>query len=117
MLPISVMAIAGLFLGVGATIASHSGSNEALEKFGLFIKNLGDPVFGAMPMLFAAAIVVAFTDEAGVGVFAAIIGMLVFSAIQMVFIDDVHHFVGLQDQGAPTTGTIVNTVESGNVAK
>ena len=88
MLPISVMAIAGLFLGVGASISSHAGTNEALEKFGSFIKNMGDPVFGAMPILFGAAIVVAFTDEAGVGVFALIIGMLIFFSLQTPFIED-----------------------------
>ncbi|UUD35186.1 glucose PTS transporter subunit IIA [Mycoplasmopsis caviae] len=89
MLPISVMSIAGLFLGVGATISSQLGSYEIARIIGEFIKLLGDPVFGAMPLLFAAAFVVAFTDEAGIGVFAAIIGYLIFSAIQAPFIKDV----------------------------
>lgn len=91
MLPISVMAIAGLFLGVGATIASNANGSEAAEKFGNFLKNLGDPVFGAMPTLFAAALVVSFSDEAGIGVFAAIVGMLIFAGIQTVFIESVDH--------------------------
>ncbi|WP_168388351.1 PTS transporter subunit EIIC [Mycoplasma marinum] len=86
MLPISVMAIAGLFLGVGAAIASHSGSNHGLEVFGKFVSNMGLPVFSAMPILFAAAIAVAFTEEAGVAVFAAIIGYLTFSTLQSPFI-------------------------------
>ncbi|ADN68669.1 PTS transporter subunit IIABC [Mycoplasmopsis fermentans] len=99
MLPISVMSIAGLFLGVGATISSQSAivlNNNPLSSaakagivIGDFIKLLGDPIFGAMPLLFAAAFVVAFTDEAGVGVFAAIVGYLVFSAIQAPFIQSV----------------------------
>ncbi|VEU70764.1 PTS transporter subunit IIABC [Mycoplasmopsis glycophila] len=90
MLPISVMAIAGFFLGVGAAIANAGSSNniEGLKVFGEFIKALGDPIFGALPLLFAAAFVIAFTDEAGVGVFAAIIGYFVFNAIQSVFIWD-----------------------------
>ncbi|WP_406613454.1 glucose PTS transporter subunit IIA [Mycoplasma corogypsi] len=88
MLPISVMAIAGLFLGVGATIASNS-SAEAAKQFGKFIQLLGEPAFAALPLLFAAAFVVAFTDEAGVGVFATIIAYLVFLAIQSVFITPV----------------------------
>ncbi len=86
MLPISVMAIAGLFLGVGAAISSNAGSNDAVKVFGKFIQNLGDPVFAMMPLLFAAAIVVAFTEEAGVAVFVAIIGYAVFSALQSPFI-------------------------------
>ncbi|APJ38274.1 PTS transporter subunit IIABC [Mycoplasmopsis pullorum] len=91
MLPISVMAIAGFFLGVGAAIATQGSStnNFALETFGKFISILGDPVFSALPLLFAAAFVIAFTDEAGVAVFAAIIGYFVFNAIQSVFIFDV----------------------------
>ncbi|QIW61870.1 PTS transporter subunit IIABC [Mycoplasmopsis gallinacea] len=87
MLPISVMAIAGFFLGVGAAIAS-AGTGTGWETFGKFITQLGDPVFSALPLLFAAAFVIAFTDEAGVAVFAAIIGYFVFNAIQSVFIWD-----------------------------
>ncbi|EFF41430.1 PTS transporter subunit IIABC [Mycoplasmopsis alligatoris] len=88
MLPISIMAIAGLFLGVGATIASNAGDNEGLKVFGNFIKMLGEPVFAALPLLFAAAFVVAFTDEAGVGVFATIVAYLTFTALQSVFITE-----------------------------
>ncbi|WP_022935319.1 glucose PTS transporter subunit IIA [Mesomycoplasma moatsii] len=90
LLPISVLAIAGLFLGVGATIASNSPSGSAGETFGNFIKQLGDPLFGALPLLFAAAIAVSFTEEAGVAVFNAIIGYLIFSALQSVFINPVY---------------------------
>lgn len=89
MLPISVMSIAGLFLGVGAAIAGIDSNNTALVTFGEFIKAFGDPVFAALPMLFAAAFVIAFTDEAGVGVFATIIAYLVFIAVQQPFIKDV----------------------------
>ncbi|MCP4336685.1 MAG: PTS transporter subunit EIIC [Mycoplasma sp.] len=90
MLPISVMAIAGLFLGIGSAIVSNSNSNNLiiLKTFGMFIKNLGEPIFGIMPLLFAAAIVVAFTDEAGVAIFVAIIGFVVFSALQTPFIKE-----------------------------
>lgn len=90
MLPISVMSIAGLFLGVGAAIAGIDSTNTALVTFGHFIKALGDPVFAALPLLFAIAFVIAFTDEAGIAVFATVIGYLVFSAIQSVFIQPVY---------------------------
>ena len=83
MLPISVMAIAGLFLGVGAAFESHTSA----VKFGLFIKALGDPIFGAMPALFMVAVVIAFTEEAGVAVFAGLVSFLIFNAIQSPFIE------------------------------
>lgn len=90
LLPISVLAIAGLFLGVGSSIAgvSQDPQNPAVV-FGNFLKELGNPLFGAMPLLFAAAIAVSFTDEAGVGVFNAIIGYLIFSGLQTVFVQPV----------------------------
>ena len=86
LLPISILAIAGLFLGIGATIASNSPSGSAGETFGNFVKQLGDPLFGALPLLFAAAIAISFTEEAGVAVFNSIVGYLIFSALQSVFI-------------------------------
>ena len=85
MLPISVMAIAGLFLGVGAALESHTSA----VIFGSFIKNLGDPIFGAMPALFMVAIVISFTDDIGSAVFAGLVGFLVFNAIQTPFITTV----------------------------
>lgn len=85
MLPISVMSIAGLLLGVGAAIASNSHS-EGGKIFGQLIQNLGDPVFAALPVLFAMAFVIAFTDEAGVAVFATLIGYLVFVSTQSALI-------------------------------
>ena len=90
MLPISVMAIAGLFLGVGNAIESQTSSHV----LGQFIKNLGDPIFGAMPVLFMIAIVISFTDDVGVAVFAGVVAFLVFMAIQSPFIQitkGVHH--------------------------
>ena len=86
MLPVSVMAIAGLFLGIGAAISSNT-DIEGLKTFGEFIKNMGDPVFGALPLLFCAAIVISFTDNIGNAVFSAIIAFLIFSGLQGPFIN------------------------------
>ncbi|VEU74405.1 PTS system, glucose/glucosamine/beta-glucoside-specific, IICBA component [Mycoplasmopsis citelli] len=90
MLPISIMAISGLWLGIGAAIVSNAGENQSLKTFGLFIQNLGEPVFAFLPLLFAISFVIAFTDEAGVAVFATVIGFATFLAIQSVFISDVN---------------------------
>ncbi|WP_341493490.1 glucose PTS transporter subunit IIA [Mesomycoplasma ovipneumoniae] len=99
MLPISVMSIAGLFLGVGAAIATNANS-ASLKQFGAFIQALGDPIFGGLPVLFAIAFVIAFTDDSGVAVFATVIGYLVFSSIQSVFITDVDNGVSILFSGA-----------------
>ncbi|ADE19812.1 PTS transporter subunit IIABC [Mycoplasma crocodyli] len=104
MLPISIMAIAGLFLGVGATISHQAVNNQGLKVFGEFIKMLGEPVFAALPLLFASAFVVAFTDEAGVGVFATIIAYLTFSALQSVFIWE--SYTSLMHNGTPVPAQI-----------
>ncbi|WGI36330.1 PTS transporter subunit IIABC [Mesomycoplasma lagogenitalium] len=89
MLPIAVMAIAGFFLGVGATIVSLGKDNEGVRVFGLFIQNLGDPVFGALPILFTAAFVVSFTNDAGSAVFSGIVGYFIFLGLQTPFITEV----------------------------
>ncbi|MBN3534605.1 PTS transporter subunit IIABC [Mycoplasma procyoni] len=89
MLPIAVMAIAGLMLGIGSTIVSQAGNSTGLIKFGLLIKNLGDPVFGALPILFTAAFVIAFTNDAGTAVFSSMVAYFVFLGLQVPFIDEV----------------------------
>ncbi|MDW2829354.1 glucose PTS transporter subunit IIA [Mesomycoplasma ovipneumoniae] len=99
MLPISVMSIAGLLLGVGAAIANNANS-DSLKQFGAFIQSLGDAVFAGLPVLFAIAFVIAFTDDSGVAVFATLIGYLVFSSVQTVFITDVDKGVSILFSGA-----------------
>ncbi|TDV24133.1 PTS system glucose-specific IIC component [Mycoplasmopsis mustelae] len=111
MLPISVMSIAGLFLGIGAAIFTGSldkdGNvvNYALSVFGNAIKALGDPVFAALPILFATAFVIAFTDEAGVGVFATIVAFLIFLSVQSVFIWEFYEKVPTKNL---VTGKVTN---------
>ena len=122
LLPISVLSIAGLFLGIGATIVTGAKDgdvilNQTMNDFGLFIKNLGDPIFGVLPLLFAIAIVISFTEEAGVGVFNAVLGYVVFTALQTVFIHPVNGPDGkvagysvLFQGGARTPAELLNLV-------
>ena len=122
LLPISVLSIAGLFLGIGATIVTGAKDgdvilNQTMNDFGLFIKNLGDPIFGVLPLLFAIAIVISFTEEAGVGVFNAVLGYVVFTALQTVFIHPVNGPDGklagysvLFEGGARTPAELLNLV-------
>ncbi|MGL5590783.1 MAG: glucose PTS transporter subunit IIA [Metamycoplasmataceae bacterium] len=84
MLPIAMLPVAGLFLGIGATIATQ-GQNAGIEGLvilGDFLKIPGDVIFGALPVLFAIAIAIAFTKDAGAAGLSALVGFLVFSGIQ-----------------------------------
>lgn len=110
MLPIAVMSISGLFLGIGATIESQSAGVAGLALFGRFLKEMGLPIFSGMPIFFAAAFVVSFTDEAGVGVFASIVGFLTFLSIQSVFIETVSKNESL---AGLTTQELADKINSG----
>lgn len=105
MLPIAMLPIAGLFLGIGASIATAgiNAGNEGLTIFGNFLKIPGDVIFGALPVLFAIAIAIAFTKDAGPAALAAFVGFLVFSGIQQALIVEVHtgaYVDGAWDAGA-----------------
>ncbi len=91
MLPIAMLPIAGLFLGIGAAIvtASQKAGNDGLEIFGNFLKVPGDVIFGALPVLFAIAIAIAFTKDAGPAALSAFVGFLVFSGLQSALITPV----------------------------
>ncbi|MGZ9413613.1 glucose PTS transporter subunit IIA [Mycoplasma sp. Z386] len=106
LLPIAVMAIAGLFLGIGATIENLSSGGG--KVFGIFIKQLGQPIFDALPLLFAAAFVVSFTNDAGTAVFSAIVGYFVFLALQVPFISPVYET--LSNSSQVTAGNVNNIV-------
>ncbi len=94
MLPIAILPIAGLFLGVGAginnaLIAAGVTAQDAFI-FGDVIKSIGDVVFANLPILFAIAIAITFTNDAGAAGLAAFVGWLVFNAIQSPMIGDVY---------------------------
>lgn len=90
MLPIAMLPIAGIFLGVGAAIETGAGTNEGLKIFGSFLKIPGDVIFGALPVLFAIAIAIAFTGDAGPAGLAALVGFLVFSGLQQALITPIN---------------------------
>lgn len=89
MLPIAMLPIAGIFLGVGSAIANNAGTDEGLKLFGNFLKTPGDAIFGALPVLFAIAIAIAFTKDAGPAGLSALIGFLVFAGLQSALITPV----------------------------
>ncbi len=98
MLPIALLPIAGLFLGVGAGIENvikqfmPDGSSASAIYWATFVPDafskIGDVIFGNLPTLFCLGVAVAFSEEAGVAVFSALIGWIVFNATQSTMIWD-----------------------------
>lgn len=86
MLPIAILPVAGIFLGVGSAIVNNAGGDAGLTLFGNFLKVPGDVIFGALPVLFAIAIAIAFTRDAGPAGLSALVGFLVFSGLQSAVI-------------------------------
>jgi PTS system glucose-specific IIC component len=74
MLPIAILPIAGLFLGIGATIGSYYTGNSAGAIIGKLISMPGNIIFGALPVLFAVAIAISFTKDAGAAGLSALVG-------------------------------------------
>lgn len=94
MLPIAMLPVAGIFLGVGAAIVNNANGDNGLVLFGNFLKIPGDVIFGALPVLFAIAIAIAFTKDAGPAALSALIGFLVFSGLQSALIQGVKNTGG-----------------------
>ena len=86
MLPIAMLPIAGLFLGIGSAIINNANGNEALLIFGKVLQIPGNAVFANLPILFCVAIAITFTGDAGTAGLSAVIGWIIFCALQSVFI-------------------------------
>lgn len=75
MLPVAVLPVAGLLLGIGA--ANFSFLPEALSAL---LRESGGSIFGAMPLLFAVAVALGFTNNDGVAAVAASVSYVVLLA-------------------------------------
>ncbi len=78
MLPVSVLPVAGLLLGLGAT-DFHTTNTTILLILSL-MKNAGDFIFGNLPLLFAIGVALGFTENDGVSAIAAVVGFIVMLA-------------------------------------
>lgn len=74
MLPIAMLPIAGIFLGVGAAIVNNVSQDNFLYILGSVLNGAGNVVFSALPVLFAVAIAITFTGDAGVAGLSAFVG-------------------------------------------
>lgn len=98
MVPIAVLPIAGLLLGIGSAILNAVPNSlesrgdltvegwYTLYGFASFITNAGNFVFSNLAALFAIAIAIAFTRDAGVAGFAAFVAWLCFNGMQNAMI-------------------------------
>jgi PTS system glucose-specific IIC component len=83
MIPVAVLPAAGILLGIGAGLLAgvEQGTFPITNPFILnlleIMKASGDAVFGAMPLLFAVGVVIAFTNNDGVAALAAVVGYVV----------------------------------------
>ncbi|MFZ0790829.1 MAG: PTS transporter subunit EIIC [Chromatiaceae bacterium] len=89
MLPVSVLPVAGILLGVGATIAREAQTPWIVE-IGRIMSASGDAIFMILPLIFAIGVVLGFTKNDGVAAMAATVGYFVLLAalgvIGLVFI-------------------------------
>lgn len=82
MLPVAMLPIAGLFLGIGSSISSSFDAGTAGNIIGTVIAAPGNAVFSILPLLFAVAIAITFTGDAGTAGLSAVLGWFVFVAFQ-----------------------------------
>ncbi len=89
MLPVSVLPVAGILLGVGASIAREA-QTPWLAEVGRIMSASGDAIFMILPLIFAIGVVLGFTKNDGVAAMAATVGYFVLLAalgvIGMIFI-------------------------------
>jgi PTS system glucose-specific IIC component len=87
MLPIAMLPIAGLSLGIGTTIVSQA-SSEMGRAIGNILMMPGSVIFAILPLLFAIAIAITFTNDSGTAGLSALVGYAVFSVFQSALIID-----------------------------
>jgi PTS system glucose-specific IIC component len=96
MLPIAMLPVAGLSLGIGTTIISQASSDMG-KTIGNILMMPGGVIFAILPLLFAIAIAITFTNDSGVAGLSALVGYAVFSVFQSALIinrqDGYHDFL------------------------
>lgn len=86
LLPIALLPIAGVFLGVGATIANEAAKDSFLWYLGTTMNKMGDVAFGNLPILFCISVAIAYTEDSGVAAITSVVGFLVLNGIQAALI-------------------------------
>lgn len=85
MLPVSVLPVAGILLGVGGAVLNGAEQNNwdlpgPVRLLFEIMRDSGDPIFGALPLIFAIGVALGMTKNDGVSALAATVGFLVMTA-------------------------------------
>ncbi len=86
MLPIAMLPIAGLFLGIGATIVSKTQDGTIWRILGQILKMPGEAIFNNLPILFCIAVAITFSSDVGTAGLSAFVGWITFCAFQSALI-------------------------------
>ena len=117
MIPVAVLPAAGILLGIGGGLLAgvDRGTFPITSPIVLdlleMMKAAGDAVFGAMPLLFAIGVVIAFTNNDGVSALAATVGFVVLlgtmSAVAKIFGLPTSTVLGFQTVNTGVFGGII----------
>jgi PTS system glucose-specific IIC component len=117
MIPVAVLPAAGILLGIGAGLlaGAQQGTFPITSPLILdlleMMKAAGDAVFGAMPLLFAIGVVIAFTNNDGVSALAATVGYVVLlgtmAAVAKIFNLPTSTVLGFQTVNTGVFGGII----------
>lgn len=117
MIPVAVLPAAGILLGIGGGLLAgvDRGTFPITSPIVLdlleMMKAAGDAVFGAMPLLFAIGVVIAFTNNDGVSALAAAVGYVVLlgtmSAVAKIFGLPTSTVLGFQTVNTGVFGGII----------
>ncbi len=124
MLPVAMLPAAGIMLGVGGAILGGAEQNgwtlpDALRIFLEVLAASGEPIFAAMPLLFAIGVALGMTKNDGVSALAATVGVLVMTTTMGVVgketgqIKSLDPTVPAADQTAPFTFLGIETISVG----
>jgi PTS system glucose-specific IIC component len=89
MLPIAMLPVAGLALGIGATIHSQTASVIG-QTIGNVLMQTGNIIFAILPLLFAVAVAITFTKDSGTAALSSVVGYFVFLLLQTALIINPH---------------------------
>lgn len=93
MVPIAILPLAGLLLGISASILTNlpSDTSAGWITFLNYLKACGSFIFENLPALFAISIAVAFSGDSGIAGFTSFVGWLMFNGLQNALISP--HYV------------------------
>ncbi|WP_434329580.1 PTS transporter subunit EIIC [Mycoplasma capricolum subsp. capricolum] len=89
LLPIALLPIAGVFLGVGATITANVSNASGFWYIGSVMETMGKVCFANLPVLFCISVALAYTKDSGVAAITALVGFLVLNGIQSALIHEI----------------------------